>query len=82
MSSNLADLPLDTIEWGDSLQKAGLILTEKLRDYWEDRARRCRDRIFPNLNQPQISYKPRPMEYNRRYLRTNSWGNPTQTEEE
>ena len=25
------------IEWEDSLQKAGLMLTEKLRDYWRDR---------------------------------------------
>ena len=29
-----------TTEWEDSLQKAGLILTEKLRDYWKDRSRR------------------------------------------
>ena len=29
-----------TIEWEDSLQKAGLILTEKIRDYWRDRSRK------------------------------------------
>ena len=29
-----------TIEWEDSLQNAGLILTEKLRDYWRDRSSR------------------------------------------
>ena len=29
-----------TIEWEDSLQRAGLILTEKLRDYWKDRSSR------------------------------------------
>ena len=28
-----------TIEWEDSLQKTGLILTEKLRDYWKERAK-------------------------------------------
>ena len=28
-----------TIEWENSLEKAGLILTEKLRDYCKERAR-------------------------------------------
>ena len=39
-----------TIEWEDSLQKAGLILTEKLRDYWRDRPRRLEQEYSPILN--------------------------------
>ena len=38
-----------TIEWEDSLQKAGLILTEKLRDYWKDRSRRLQQKYSPVL---------------------------------
>ena len=72
-----------TIEWEDSLQKAGLmqILTEKLRDYWKERVKRFQKNI-PQFNQPQIPNQPRPMEYNRRHFRTNSQGNQTRTEEE
>ena len=39
-----------TIEWEDSLQKAGLILTEKLRDYWRERASRLEKEYSPILN--------------------------------
>ena len=38
-----------TIEWEDSLQKAGLILTEKLRDYWKDISRRLEQEYSPIL---------------------------------
>ena len=38
-----------TIEWEDSLQKTGLILTEKPRDYWKDRARRLEQEYSPIL---------------------------------
>ena len=38
-----------TIEWEDSLQKAGLILTEKLRDYWKDGSRRLEQEYSPIL---------------------------------
>ena len=38
-----------TIEWEDSLQKAGLILTEKLREYWKDRSRRLEQDYSPIL---------------------------------
>ena len=38
-----------TIEWEESLQKAGLILTEKLRDYWKERARRLETEYSPVL---------------------------------
>ena len=38
-----------TIEWEDSLQKAGLILAEKLRDYWKDRSRRLEQEYSPIL---------------------------------
>ena len=38
-----------TIEWEDSLQKAGMILTEKLRDYWKERARRLGTEYSPIL---------------------------------
>ena len=37
-----------TIEWEDSLQKAGLILTEKLRDYWRDRSSRLEKEYSPS----------------------------------
>ena len=53
-----------TTEWEDSIQKAGLILTEKLRGYWKERARRLETKyspILPNLkfltNQDQWSKK-------------------------
>ena len=36
-----------TIQWVDSLQKAGLILTEKLKDYWKERANRLEAEYFP-----------------------------------
>ena len=39
-----------TIEWEDPLQKAGLILTEKLRDYWGDRSSRLEKEYSPILN--------------------------------
>ena len=39
-----------TIEWEDSLQKAGLILTENLRDYWKDRSRRLQQEYSLILN--------------------------------
>ena len=38
------------IEWEDSLQKAGLILTEKLRDYWRDRSSRLEKEYSPILS--------------------------------
>ena len=34
---------------GRSLQKAGLILTEKLRDYWKDKSRRLKQEYSPIL---------------------------------
>ena len=37
------------IEWEDPLQKAGLTLTEKLRDYWKDRSRRLEQEYSPIL---------------------------------
>ena len=39
-----------TIEWEDSLQRAGLILTEKLRDYWKDRSSRLEQEYSPILH--------------------------------
>ena len=38
-----------TTEWEDSLQKAGLIPTEKLRDYWRERSRRLEQEYSPIL---------------------------------
>ena len=39
-----------TTEWEDSLQRAGLILTEKLRDYWKDRSSRLEQEYSPILH--------------------------------
>ena len=39
-----------TIQWEDSLQTAGLILTEKLRDYWKDRSSRLEQEHSPIIN--------------------------------
>ena len=77
VTPKIPDIPgTFTIGWEDSLQKAGLILTEKLR-LLERKSEKIRSRVFPNLNQPQIPNQPGPMEYNRRHLGTNSQGNTT-----
>ena len=36
-----------TIEWDDSLQKAGMLLTDKLRDYRKKRAKRLETEYSP-----------------------------------
>ena len=38
------------IEWENSLQRAGLILREKPRDYWKDRSNRLEQEYSPILN--------------------------------
>ena len=51
VTPRIPDIPgTFTIEWEDSLQKAGLILTEKLRDYWRDRSSRLEKEYSPILN--------------------------------
>ena len=70
-----------TIQWVDSLHNAGLILTEKLRDYLQERAKRLESeysQISTNLKNLKQSGL---MEHNRWYFGTNSQGNKTRTEE-
>ena len=51
VTPRIPDTPgTSTIQWEDSLQKAGLILTEKLRDYWRDRSSRLEKEYSPILN--------------------------------
>ena len=51
VTSRIPDTPgTFTIEWEDSLQKAGLILTQKLRDYSRDRSSSLEKEYFPILN--------------------------------
>ena len=68
-------LPTRPPQLTTKLQKAGLILTEKLRDIiGKIKDKKFRNRIFPSFNQPQIPNQPRPMEHNRIHFRINSQG--------
>ena len=51
VSPKIADTPGSfTVEWENSLQEAGLVLTKKLQDYWTNRVTRLETEYSPIYN--------------------------------